>query len=507
MVRHVSLPIGASVFALGPEAGGERRPAGYNPPVSERERVADELRRVREAVRERALARRTARRTLPAHRAVRTARADARPMPAAPPRRCRRRGRTTPTSTQLWRCAAALDQGGLAAPGSPGAGPPAGPARRRARRPSTRGRCSSTTSCSPTSTPASQATHRHYDRDPRHPRPAHGRDRRAPPDPAGGAGRPRARPGEADRPRARRVGARAARPGVRAAGPARAPGALEERLARAKGPGPRADEDRPRLRRAGPVHHRRGRDPGLRAARRTSSAAASAWTWSNVPFKWYPVSELVRQALAWRLLDVTESNGHARRPRDPHQVPELPRAPPAQGGLAVPPAPRGLRPLRHPYCSFTDSAGGPAGAGGHPDHGRPPPSASAARSSRSRGTWPTAWTATTACPARRCTRRPHHLGRYRDDGYGDYLFYAGRLDRLKRLDLAIDAMQRVHERGAAEDRGHGAAGRGAAQADRGTGRRRPRRAAGLRLRGGPARALRRLPRRLLRARSTRTTAT
>jgi glycosyltransferase involved in cell wall biosynthesis len=38
---------------------------------------------------------------------------------------------------------------------------------------------------------------------------------------------------------------------------------------------------------------------------------------------------------------------------------------------------------------------------------------------------------------------PHHLGRYRTDAYGDYLFYAGRLDRLKRLDLAIDAMQRV----------------------------------------------------------------
>jgi glycosyltransferase involved in cell wall biosynthesis len=38
---------------------------------------------------------------------------------------------------------------------------------------------------------------------------------------------------------------------------------------------------------------------------------------------------------------------------------------------------------------------------------------------------------------------PHHLGRYRRDEYGDYLFYAGRLDRLKRLDLAIDAMKRV----------------------------------------------------------------
>jgi glycosyltransferase involved in cell wall biosynthesis len=38
---------------------------------------------------------------------------------------------------------------------------------------------------------------------------------------------------------------------------------------------------------------------------------------------------------------------------------------------------------------------------------------------------------------------PHHLGRYACLDYGDYLFYAGRLDRLKRLDLAIDAMKRV----------------------------------------------------------------
>src|SRR6185436_18072751 len=30
---------------------------------------------------------------------------------------------------------------------------------------------------------------------------------------------------------------------------------------------------------------------------------------AGVPFKWYPPSELVRQALVWRMLDVTESNG------------------------------------------------------------------------------------------------------------------------------------------------------------------------------------------------------
>jgi glycosyltransferase involved in cell wall biosynthesis len=38
---------------------------------------------------------------------------------------------------------------------------------------------------------------------------------------------------------------------------------------------------------------------------------------------------------------------------------------------------------------------------------------------------------------------PQHLGRYRCDGYGGFLFYAGRLDRLKRLDLAIDALART----------------------------------------------------------------
>jgi glycosyltransferase involved in cell wall biosynthesis len=34
------------------------------------------------------------------------------------------------------------------------------------------------------------------------------------------------------------------------------------------------------------------------------------------------------------------------------------------------------------------------------------------------------------------------MGRYRTDTYGDYLFSAGRLDRLKRFDLAIDALAR-----------------------------------------------------------------
>jgi glycosyltransferase involved in cell wall biosynthesis len=38
---------------------------------------------------------------------------------------------------------------------------------------------------------------------------------------------------------------------------------------------------------------------------------------------------------------------------------------------------------------------------------------------------------------------PQQLGRYQSGEYGDYLFYAGRLDRLKRLELALEALARV----------------------------------------------------------------
>jgi glycosyltransferase involved in cell wall biosynthesis len=38
---------------------------------------------------------------------------------------------------------------------------------------------------------------------------------------------------------------------------------------------------------------------------------------------------------------------------------------------------------------------------------------------------------------------PHQLGRYRCDAYGDYLFYAGRLEPIKRLELALEALART----------------------------------------------------------------
>ncbi|MFI5182754.1 MAG: glycosyltransferase family 4 protein [Vicinamibacteria bacterium] len=163
---------------------------------------------------------------------------------------------------------------------------------------------------------------------------------------------------------------------------------------------------------------------------------------ANVPFKWYPVSELVRQALAWRLLDVTESNGMRVDLVIPTKFPSF-----------LVRHPRKVTWLFHQhrevydlfdteYCSFTDSP-----------EDRQVREAIQRMDTMALGECRNVFTISKNV-ADRLERYnglrgeplyppPQHLGRYRTDGYGDYLFYAGRLDRLKRLDLALDAMARV----------------------------------------------------------------
>lgn len=163
---------------------------------------------------------------------------------------------------------------------------------------------------------------------------------------------------------------------------------------------------------------------------------------ANVPFKWYPVSELVRQALAWRLLDVTESNG---TPVDLVIATKFPSF--------LVRHPRKVTWLFHQhreaydlfgteYCSFTDSA-----------EDRQVRESIQAMDTTALGECRAIFTISknvaerlgryNGLPGTPLYPPPQHLGRYRTDGYGDYLFYAGRLDRLKRLDLAVDAMKRV----------------------------------------------------------------
>ena len=161
-----------------------------------------------------------------------------------------------------------------------------------------------------------------------------------------------------------------------------------------------------------------------------------------VPFKWYPVSEIVRQALAWRMLDVTESNGV---PVDLLIVTKFPTY------LAR--HPRKVAWLFHqhreaydlfgtPFCSFTDS----------------PEDARVRETIHAMDTSALAECRQVYTISRNVADRlrrynglhgeplyppPHHLGRYRCDAFDGFLFYAGRLDRLKRLELALDAMRRV----------------------------------------------------------------
>jgi glycosyltransferase involved in cell wall biosynthesis len=161
-----------------------------------------------------------------------------------------------------------------------------------------------------------------------------------------------------------------------------------------------------------------------------------------VPFKWYPVSEIVRQALAWRLLDLTESNG----------VPvDLVIATKFPSYLAR--HPRKVAWLFHqhreaydlfgtPYCSFTDSA-----------EDTRVRDAIRALDTTALGECRDIFTISrnvadrlrryNGLPGRPLYPPPHHLGRYRCEAFAPFLFYAGRLDRLKRLDLALDAMKRV----------------------------------------------------------------
>jgi glycosyltransferase involved in cell wall biosynthesis len=161
-----------------------------------------------------------------------------------------------------------------------------------------------------------------------------------------------------------------------------------------------------------------------------------------VPFKWYPVSEIVRQALAWRLLDVTESNGTPVDLVIPTKFPSFLVRHPRKVAWLFHQHREAYDLQGTPYCSFTDS----------------PEDRQVREAIRSMDTAALSECREVFTISRNVASRlsrynglhgtplyppPPHLGRYRRDEYGDYLFYAGRLDGLKRLDLAIDAMKRV----------------------------------------------------------------
>ena len=158
-----------------------------------------------------------------------------------------------------------------------------------------------------------------------------------------------------------------------------------------------------------------------------------------MPFHAHPPSEVVRQALAWRLLELRETDGRGVDLVIPTKFPSY-----------LVRHPRKVAWLVHQHREAYDLAGTPARA-------RP--------RRRGRARVLEAVRAMDATALGECRRihtisrnvsdrlarfnglrgEPLHPppplpGRYRTDGYGDFLLYAGRLERLKRLDLAIRAV-------------------------------------------------------------------
>jgi len=161
----------------------------------------------------------------------------------------------------------------------------------------------------------------------------------------------------------------------------------------------------------------------------------------SVPFRAYPPSEILRQALAWRLLDVTESWGEKVDLVIPTKFPSWLVSHPCKVPWLIHQHREAYDLLGSRFCGFSDGeedlrvvaairAMDAAGLG--ECRARFAISRNVAgRLSRFNG-----------LEAEALYPPPRHVGRYRSDGYGDFLFYAGRLDNLKRVDLVVDALAR-----------------------------------------------------------------
>ena len=164
----------------------------------------------------------------------------------------------------------------------------------------------------------------------------------------------------------------------------------------------------------------------------------------NVPFKWYPVRDLVKQALLWRWVEITESNG---MPIDMVIATKFPsylvRHPVKMTWLFH--QHREVYDLYGtPYCSFTDD-----------------PEEQEVRQTIIRMDNKTLRESKAVYTiSRNVSSRlkryndidskplyppPNYAGRYRKGAFGDYALFAGRLDPLKRCDLLVEAFRHVSE--------------------------------------------------------------
>jgi len=165
----------------------------------------------------------------------------------------------------------------------------------------------------------------------------------------------------------------------------------------------------------------------------------------SVPFHGHPPGELLRQALAWRLLELREPAGR-----------EVDLVIPTKFPSYLVRHPRKVTWLFHqhreaydlfgtPYCSLTESEEDRRvrAALRTMDETALPESRALFTISRNVADRLSRFNSLSGTPL---YPPPQQAGRYRTDGYGDFLLYAGRLERLKRLDLAVEALARTRTR-------------------------------------------------------------
>ena len=160
---------------------------------------------------------------------------------------------------------------------------------------------------------------------------------------------------------------------------------------------------------------------------------------AQVPFKWYPPEEIVGQALAWRLIDVTESNGAKIDLVIPTKFPTFLAEHPCKVAWIFHQHREVYDLFGTEYCSFTNTRE-------HEEikatiHALDTKSLSECRDrfaiSRTVSDRLRRFNGLDSTPL---YPPPPHVGRYRFDELGDFLVFAGRLDRLKRVDLLIEAL-------------------------------------------------------------------